>query len=164
MSLPYPSLMAYDAESDRIVLLGGGMSPTNCADVVDVRVWAYDYNSDTWTTQEAPSNAPAQRAGFGLFHHPPSGRMFVFGGKTELGGQMAEETTWAYDYGTNAWEALEPSKNPGKHAFFPMTYAPSVDKAIMFGGELVDKWADEVSEEVWIFDPSTNGWQEAARP
>jgi len=208
----YASLMAYDAESDRIVFFGGGLSPTNCwddtwaydyntdtwtemqpevsppdrgfhgmvyvpendrillwggttdPDVVDLRVWAYDYNTNTWTTQEAPSDAPEQRAGLGLFYHSPSGRLILFGGLTEHDGGIVEETTWAYDYRTNSWEALEPSKNPGKRAFSPMAYAPSVDKAILFGGELTDKWADDISDEVWVFDPATNEWEIAVGP
>jgi N-acetylneuraminic acid mutarotase len=211
-STRYGSLMAYDIESDRVVLFGGGLSPTNCwddtwvydyntdtwtemhpevsppergfhgmvyvpeydlvllwggtteADTPDLRVWAYDYESNTWTTQEAPSDAPEQRAGMGLVYHPPSRRMILFGGLTELDGQMAAETTWAYDYGANSWEALDLPENPGVRAFFPMAYAPSVDKAILFGGELEDKWANVTSDEVWSFDPSTGQWEKVARP
>jgi N-acetylneuraminic acid mutarotase len=208
----WASQMAYDAESDRIVLFGGGTSPTNLfddtwvydyntdtwtemqpemsppqrgyhgmvyvpeidrtllwggttrRDVPDLGVWAYDYNTNTWTTQEAPSDAPEQRAGLGLFYHPPSRRLIAFGGLTEWDGQLVEETTWAYDYGANSWEALMPSKSPGKHAFFPMAYAPSVDKAILFGGELTSKDADDISDEAWVFDPTTNEWQNVTRP
>lgn len=90
--------------------------------------------------------------------------MIVFGGLTELDGQMAEGNTWAYDYGANSWQALEPSRNPGAHGFFPMAYAPSVDKAIMFGGELTDKWANDISDELWIFDPATGEWEKVLKP
>lgn len=207
----WAALMAYDAESDRIVLFGGGTGPTNLFDdtwvydyntdtwtemqpevsppgrgyhgmvyvpesdrillwggttptVSDLRVWAYDYNTNTWTTQEAPSDAPEQRAGLGMFYHPPSGRLIVYGGLTERDGQLVEETTWAYDYDANSWEALMPSKSPGKRAFFPMAYAPSADSAILFGGELTSKTADDISDEVWVFDPATNEWQNVMRP
>jgi N-acetylneuraminic acid mutarotase len=208
----YAALMAYDAESDRVVFFGGGLSPTNCwddtwaydyntntwtkmqpavsppqrvyhnmvyipeidrvllwggttpLDTPDLRVWAYDYNTNTWTAQEAPLGAPEQRAGFGMFHHPPSGRIIVYGGLTEDDGQMVDETTWAYDYGANSWEALVPSMNPGRRAFFPVAYALSIDKAILFGGELTDKRADDIDNEVWSFDPTMDEWENVTRP
>ncbi|MGD8472564.1 MAG: kelch repeat-containing protein [Anaerolineae bacterium] len=209
---PWGSEMAYDAESDRIVLFGGGRSPldtqdetwvydydtdtwtqmqpevsppqrryhgmvyvpeadrvllwggTTELDVPDLRVWAYDYNTNTWTPHEIPSDAPEQRAGFGLFYHPPSGRMFVFGGTTELIEHMSAEITWAFDYDANSWEALAPSENPGKRSYFQLTYAPSVDQAVLFGGELTKTYADDVSDEVWIFHPSAEEWEIVARP
>jgi N-acetylneuraminic acid mutarotase len=206
----YAALMAHDAESDRIVLFGGGLSPTNCdtwaydhntnswtkmqpevsppqrgyhnmvyvpeidrvmlwggttpLKIPDVRVWAYDYDTNMWTTLEAPPDAPEQRAGFGMFYHSPSGRIVVYGGLAEDDGQMAEATRWAYDYQANSWEALAPSKSPGTRAFFPMAYAPQVDKAVLFGGELTDKRADDIDNEVWIFDPTTDEWENMPSP
>ena len=152
--------MVYDPENDRVLLWGG----TTEAGVEDLRVWAYDYNTNTWTAQEAPADAPEQRAGFGLFYHPPSDRLIVFGGLSERNGQLVPEITWAYDYDANAWEALASSKDPGKHAYFPMAYAPAADKFIMFGGELDSKRGDKVSDETWAFDPTTNEWENIKRP
>ena len=40
-----------------------------------------------------------------------------------------------------------------------MAYIPSVDIAIIFGGELVSKTADEISDEVCIFDHSIYEWE-----
>jgi N-acetylneuraminic acid mutarotase len=151
--------MDYDPENDRVLLWGGH---TN-RDISDLRVWAYDYNTNTWTTQEAPSNAPRQRNGFGMFLHSPSGRLIVHGGLTEADGQLVEGTTWAYDYRTNSWQALAPSQSPGRRAHFPIAYAPSADKAILFGGELVSKTADEISDETWVFDPAANEWENVER-
>ena len=152
--------MDYDPENDRILLWGGHTLPG----VSDLRVWAYDYNSNTWTTQEAPLNAPEQRNGLGLFYHPPSGRLIVHGGLIEETGDLVEGTTWAYNVGANAWEALAPAQSPGKRAHFPLAYAPSVGKAILFGGELVNKNADEISDEVWIFDPKADEWESITKP
>jgi hypothetical protein len=152
--------MAYDPQSDRTLLWGGGTGTK----VSDSRVWAYDYNTNTWTTQDAPSDAPEQRAGIGLFYHPPSGRMIVYGGLSENYTQMAEETTWAYDYRANSWGAIAPSTNVGKRAYIPMAYAPSVDKAVLFGGELTGQSADDISDETWIFDPATDEWSNVTKP
>jgi len=152
--------MAYDPGNDRVMLWGGHTLPNES----DLRAWAYDYNTNTWMTQEAPSDAPEQRNGLGLFYHSPSGRMIVYGGLTENDGQLVEGDTWAYDYRANSWQALTPSQSPGKRAHFLMSYAPSIDKAILFGGELVSKAADEISDETWVFDPTTNEWQSVMRP
>jgi len=157
--------MVYVPEIDRILLWGGRTK----LDVRDSRVWAYDYNANTWTAQEAPSDAPEQeRSGFMLFFHSASGRMIVYGGLTELDGRvvgpMMEETTWAYDYRANSWQALEPSENPGQRAHFLMAYAPSIERAVLFGGERENKYANQVSDEVWMFDAATNEWLQVTGP
>jgi hypothetical protein len=152
--------IVYDPESDRILLWGGTTMPG----VVDPRVWAYDYNTNTWTTQEAPSEVPEQRTGLGLFYHPPSGRMVAYGGLTEDDGQLVEGTMWAYDDADNAWQAIESSKNPGKRAFFLLAYATSVDKAILFGGEVTCKTADDISDETWVFSPAAHEWENPKKP
>jgi hypothetical protein len=77
---------------------------------------------------------------------------------------MSAEITWAFDYDANSWEALAPSENPGKRSYFQLTYAPSVDQAVLFGGELTKTYADDVSDEVWIFHPSAEEWEIVARP
>jgi N-acetylneuraminic acid mutarotase len=150
----------YDSASDRVLLWGG----TTARDLSDQKVWAYDYNTNTWTAQKAPADAPLQRAGFGLFYHPPSGRMIVYGGLDMRDGYLVEATTWAYDYGANSWQALTPSQSPGKRAYSLVAYAPSVDKAIFFGGELTREWANEISDEAWIFDPATDEWEQVPTP
>jgi hypothetical protein len=152
--------MVYVPEIDRMLLWGGTTYP----EVADPSVWAYDYDTNTWTDQEAPADAPEQREAFGMFYHAPSGRMIVYGGETEEHGYLVEGTTWAYDYRSNSWEALTPSTSPGKRSQFPMAYALSVDKAILFGGELTRMWADDIDNELWTFDPTTDVWERVAAP
>ena len=86
------------------------------------------------------------------------------GGLEEADGHLMEEITWEYDIESGIWEALNLAVNPGKRAFSPMTYAPSVGKAILFGGEITNKRADEISDETWIFDPATDEWQKVNQP
>ena len=152
--------MVYDPVSDRVLLWGGGTD----AGVSDLHVWAYDYNTDAWTAKEPPANAPVYRAGFGWFYHSPSGRMMIFGGLSENYGALADQTVWAYDYRANSWEALTPSTSPSKRAYCPMAYAPSVNKALLLGGELVSQTADEISDETWVYDLAANEWENVMKP
>jgi hypothetical protein len=39
-----------------------------------------------------------------------------------------------------------------------------MEKAILFGGDLTRKTANEVSDEVWVFDPAINEWGGVMRP
>lgn len=122
------------------------------------------FNTNTWTPQELPDPSPEPRNGFGTFFHPPSGRMIVYGGLTEDDGLLVEDTIWSYDYHLNSWEAFTPKNSPGKRAHFPMAYVPFTNEAIIFGGELVSKTADEISNDAWIFDPEGNEWKVVIKP
>ncbi len=108
-----------------------------------------------------PEVSPPARGYHGMAYDPQNDHVLLWGGYTP--GEL-DLRVWAYDYHANSWQALAPSQSPGKRAHFPMAYAPSVDKAILFGGELTSKTADEISDEIWVFDPATDDWQTVSRP
>ena len=41
----YGHKLAYDSESDKVILFGGGSEPYDISN----ETWAYDYNTDSWT-------------------------------------------------------------------------------------------------------------------
>ncbi len=74
--------MAYDAESDRVILSGWrGLDDT----------WAYDFNSNTWTDVSS-SVSPSARDNHAMAYDAESDRVILFGGST------GSDETWSYHY------------------------------------------------------------------
>jgi N-acetylneuraminic acid mutarotase len=94
--------MAYDMESDRIIMFGGYNSSLFFNDT-----WAYDPNTNTWTNM-SPQVSPSARVGSMMVYDNKSNRIILFGGWT--GNYMND--TWTYDYNTNSWTNLTSTKQP----------------------------------------------------
>ncbi len=144
--------MAYDAESDRIILVGGSSySPSD-----DPSVWAYDYNSDSWEQMPyEPGSMPGLLYWLKITYDEKEDRVILYGGLS-LDGQAHDET-WAYDYNTNTWTDLKPAANPGPLIEFAITYDSAAGLVVMFGGQINDLF-DKLSNQVWTYDYDTNTW------
>jgi PKD repeat protein len=136
--------MAYDAESDRVIMFGGwacgGLGPTD-------ETWSYDFNSNTWTNME-PGTKPSAR-GSALAYDAGSDRVVLFSGETE-GGKNDE--TWAYDYDANTWTAMNPAARPPADYFHRMAYDVDSDRVVMFGGIYSQ------GNATWAYDFDTDNW------
>jgi N-acetylneuraminic acid mutarotase len=151
--------MAYDSESDRIILWGG----RPVAHSTDVKVWAYDYDTDTWTSLERTSGPELRFAYHRMVYHPNSDRIIMFGGLQltgEFTGPLIDQT-WSYDFNTNTWTELTPVTSPTARSHHGMACNSSADKIILFGGEVGSAYSDQLSNETWIFDAVTNEWTES---
>jgi N-acetylneuraminic acid mutarotase len=152
--------MAYDYESDRVFMWGGVLDFS--AHTEDLRMWAYDTNTDTWESYPNRSDNMASWYLFGMVYHPPTDQLIMFTGADptfELYPHEAliDAATWAYDYNTNVWTLLTPISSPGRRAGYMMACAPSVDKVFLFGG-VIPSDIEETSHELWAYDPTTNEW------
>src|SRR5439155_196202 len=96
--------MAYDSQSDRLVLFGGGSSSGGVFVLVD-DTWAYDFNTSTWTAMN-PAVAPRLRESSAMAYDSQADRVILFGG---YGGY---NDTWAYDFNTNTWTDTNPVVEP----------------------------------------------------
>ncbi|MFX1513890.1 MAG: kelch repeat-containing protein [Promethearchaeota archaeon] len=140
----YPG-MAYDKESDRVILFGGFSVGTNLGDT-----WAFDYNSNSWTNMN-PSIAPPARFGGFLAYDAQSDLTILFGGANE-DKTIAYSDTWVFDYNTNTWTNLTNDIHPPGRFYIDMTYDYESDVIILFGGHnennirLNDTWAFEYKE------------------
>ena len=68
--------MAYDAESDRVILFGGDSRPIQFH---QGDTWAYDLDTNSWTDMN-PATSPAERALPAMAYDPQSDRVILFGG------------------------------------------------------------------------------------
>lgn len=142
-SVRWGTRMAYDAESDRVILLGGGgpiMTLFN-------ETWSYNVNADTWTKMD-----PVPGSGIANWHamayDTESDRIVRFAGDV---GPMNTDETWAYDFNGNAWTVMNPPNRPSARWFHAMAYDQASDRVVLFGG-------DEGNDETWGYDLNADDW------
>jgi hypothetical protein len=144
--------MAYDSESDRVVLFGGE------GDDADELLWAYDYEADAWSSYESSDGPPGWVSRHTLVYHPPSDRCILFGGSCQW------DETWAYDLNSNTWTQYAPSSHPSARQNHAMVYAEPADRLLLFGGLLGCRPNPEkASAELWAFDPTVGEWEDLTR-
>lgn len=148
--------MAYDVESDRLILFGGAESPDkNFGDT-----WAYDYNTNTWTNMQ-PKHGPTPRAFHQMVYDTESDRVVLWGGFQQL---ENDTQVWSYDYNSNTWEAHENSGGPeDAYQRFGMIYHPPTDRIFLYSGfqEAYDGRPELFFEPAtWSYDLNNNTWQQ----
>jgi len=142
--------MAYDSQSDRVVLFGG-MVPSytgGCSGTDDT--WGYDFDTNTWRNMD-PAVKPAPRVYHGMVYDTRSDRVILFGGcsdRTEL------NDTWAFDFDTNTWTNMDPAVKPSVR-LFAMAYDSQSDRVVLFGGQ--DSAYTNLND-TWSYDFNTNTW------
>lgn len=140
--------MAYDTESDRMILFGG-LDPASVGarSVYLNETWTYDYEANTWVRME-PEVSPPGMNYHAIAYNAAADRVILL--PTMLTGE-----TWAYDYNTDTWEPRETSESPGRRDYSAMAYAAGIDRVILYGeGEPTSK------DDTWTYDFDTNTWTE----
>src|SRR5207249_3851951 len=143
----YNHAMAYDSESDRVILFGG----STYGNALFNDTWAYDFNTDTWN-EVSPTSSPLARSlhlmaydsdtstwldttpvveppgrwGHALAYDSQSDRVILFGGGLY--------DTWAYDFNGNIWTDMAPASSPLGRDSPTLTYDSAADRVILFGG------------------------------
>ncbi len=138
--------LAYDSESDRVILFGGADFTKEDAEWFNP-TWAYDYDSDTWEEMK-PLNPPPGRSYFGMTYDSDQDRVLVFSGSPSDSSPHLS----AYDYNSNSWQHIEYSGDvvPDHHSI--MVYAPDVKKTYHLVGETFS-----------AFDYDTSTWESVPR-
>jgi hypothetical protein len=133
----YKYAMAYDSQSDRLVIFGGNTGK------FENDTWAYDYGKNNWTNM-LPMSGPSQRQSVTMAYDVRSDRMLLFGGNT---GTYNGET-WSYDFDANLWTYIDPPAKPDARYGHQVTYDEWNDRVILFGGTSV---FGDISD-TWSFD------------
>ena len=136
--------MAYDAESDRVVLFGGLTGVGRNAET-----WAYDFNNNTWTKMTLVAE-PAARQSHAMAYDAESDRVILFGGIMDLGNS---NETWVYDFNNNTWTKMTPATGPSARCCHAMAYDAESDRVILFGGFFQE------GPETWAYDFNANSWR-----
>jgi hypothetical protein len=151
--------MAYDAESDRVILWGASeIGRLPMSEEEKETVWAYDYETNTWTAIES-TGGPSYRGYHTMVYHPGTDRIILFGGHSQGDVNFSDET-WAYDYNSNTWTQLTPATHPSGRRLHSMVYDEAADKMVLFGGIAGNWLKEEINDELWIFDPVLDEWNQ----
>ncbi|MFX1578453.1 MAG: Kelch repeat-containing protein [Promethearchaeota archaeon] len=156
------SSMAYDIESDRVVLYGGGgyiFWPL----VMHTDTWVYDYNSNTWS-EMTPADNPLS---MGMITYDEDSDVCVFHGGTLDWYEVSIVTeTWTYDYNTNMWTQIDTEQYPEPRSRIGITYDSESDCVILHSGgqlEIEDgDWENatyDIINDLWIYDANTETWE-----
>ena len=150
--------MAYDSESDRIIMWSGLRDPLAV-------VWAYDYNSDTW--EESPYSDRPLPGPFGAMAYDSDlDRVFIY----------LYDQFYSYDYNHRQWEEPTGDLLPGSRLGAAMIYSATAHRLVLYGGA-TDKARNlgtylyppslnpaQMSRmnDVLLYDSKQNVWAEAA--
>ena len=153
---------AYDAESDRVLMWGSVDFDYNYL----TDIWAYDYNTDTWTRMPpSVGPSPAGRDFTAMAYDAESDRAILFSGviySNDKRDMKRREETWAYDYNTNTWELMAPERNPGPLSKIAIAYSDADDKIVVFGGEKRDNYY-KFTNKTWAYDYNSDVWENLTR-
>ncbi|MHA2323142.1 MAG: Kelch repeat-containing protein [Candidatus Thorarchaeota archaeon] len=151
----YFHTMAYDSESDRVILFGGGVPILG----VQSDVWAYDYNTDTWE-ELSPANHPVARKAHAMTYDNESDKIVLFGGTDDLDDALGD--TWLFDYNNESWTQVNPIMSPSARSRHSMVYDSESNLIIALGGSEVNYRPGEILTDsaVWTFEVNSNNWTE----
>lgn len=148
--------LAYDAESNRVIMYGGGVWVWGLA---SEETWAYNYNANTWIKM---AYGPKNHLGGRLAYDSESDRMILFGGLNAGGWNVLDwfycDDTWAYDYNSDTWTEMKPAVSPPGRNYQAMTYDSKVDRVLTWGGMYLDE--SPLPESMWAYDFNSNTWME----
>lgn len=150
--------LAFDSESDRVILFGG-QEGTDSPAINET--WAFNPATNVWTMMN-PTTAPEGRFSHRIVYDSESDRVILFGGNRG-GGDYRDsgeyfDDTWAYDYNSDTWENITTSTHPSRRAVQSMAYDSESDKVVLFGGSM----GQTSNSETWTFDYNTLTWTNMA--
>ena len=150
--------MAYDAQSDRVILFGG---LTEFVEVLG-ETWAYDFDTNTWTVMN-PTTEPSARSSHAMAYDAGADRVILFGGVQNVGGTFVEvNDTWAYDFNTNTWTNRNPAVAPSPRLGHRMAYDAQSDRTILLGGHRGRDPSAVFFQDTWSYNFNANLWSERA--
>lgn len=145
--------MAYDIESDRIVLVAG--QGNHCAKP-EIVTSIFDLNTNAWQMLQTDASEPQGEGP--MAYDTQSDRVIQYIGiPPGCSNFSGVGQTWAYDTNTNTWMDMEPSESPFGLIGARMVYDSESDRMILFGGLNADDFS--VIHDTWAYDYETNSWK-----
>ncbi len=153
---------AYDSESDRVVLFGGGVEPGETC--------AYDLNANAWTVYNVTPR-PSDRATHAMAYDSESDHIVLFSGSWPVGIVSSptiqhNNETWSYDFNANDWTLLSPlpdTTSPTIALTFPAEGTVLKSTSVTVSGTASDNVAVERVElskdgTNWVLADGTTSW------
>ncbi len=164
--LRYGHSMAYDSESDRVVLFGGlGLVPEFADEPAFLQeTWVYDPNNNSWDEIDS-DQIPSARSFSQMVYHPGTDLIYLFGGMSEQ--NAGEDDLWTFDVDAEEWRSIATEQGPTGRWMHQMALDGPSGNIYIFGGQMrVDKAVEggsvagvEITDEAWFFDSETATWR-----
>jgi len=150
------SSMAYDSESDRVILFGGFTGDIDSEGTINDETWAYDPSNYVWV-ELAPASSPPPLGDSFMVYDSESDRVILYGGSDTHRGEI--NTTWAFDNNSNTW--IEMAEGPSARMGHSMAYDAESDRVILFSGaDYVDNaMTDDKYQDTWAYDFNSDTWE-----
>lgn len=132
------------ASHDRMYVFGGRLG--NATTTVLNALYEFDGSAWTLKTAEGAVGSPPARGGACVAWDSLRGKLVVFGGDDGLGNFFGD--TWEWDLATNAWTNVNPATSPSPRRFSAMTFDPTLNGMLLFGGETTA--GAPPSNETWV--------------
>lgn len=120
--------MAYDAESDRIVLFGG-LDWSRRQSLADT--WSLDLDTATWT-ELVSDPSPPQRYYHQMTYSGGSDRVFVWGGDIRPFSDWG--VLWSFDLNSVTWTPHEKTDRPVSVYYGGLVSLPGDERLLLYGG------------------------------
>lgn len=133
--------MAYDSESDRVILFGG-LSDNPYGFLGDT--WSYEFGANAWTNVSS-AYGPSARQSAASAYDSRADRILLFGGDVLQGGKLGD--TWAYDANQHTWTSQNPVLSPSARGYAAMAYDVQSNQTVLFGGA-----GGEFTDETWLYN------------
>jgi hypothetical protein len=133
--------IAFDPDRGKVVLFGGSHWDYSAHDYADT--WEYD--GLDWALQ-SPAHSPTARGDAPMVYDTLRQRMVLVGGVVVSQMSSYLEETWVYASGD--WQHL-PISDPSGRAVGRMAYDDARDRAVLWGGLVVNQGAQN---DTWEFD------------
>ncbi|MFW9953644.1 MAG: kelch repeat-containing protein, partial [Candidatus Thorarchaeota archaeon] len=151
----YGAAMAFDSESNVIILFGGINYPALFGHHIQ-QTWVYHFDTNNWTNMD-PDQQPVGRHKQGMVYDSESDRIIMFGGFVSSAEDQMSDETWTYDYNSNTWTEIVPTTSPAGRFGCSMAYDSQNDRTILYGGaydyanysELHDTWSFNLNTDTW---------------
>lgn len=131
-------------------MFGGSLGNNTATTTNDL--WAFNAPAGTFTQviADGAPGSPAARGRASIAWNPLTNKLVVFGGNTRGATPTLLNDLWEYDPITNAWANVTPvgaAPAPRQHA--PMTWDPTLNGMLLFGGQTNDTAPQVLSNETW---------------
>jgi hypothetical protein len=113
--------------------------------------WRFDPVTETWTDVSG-GTGPHERCLHSASYDSRDHRMIMYGGQQS--GPL--DDIWAFDLSGGTWTDLTPATRPAGRFFTTHVYDALNHRSTIFGGTRGAGLG--VTNEVWLFDLTTNGW------